>query len=63
LDFAGFVIVSGQGPFDAAGNVIPAGIEAETMRTLENVRPCRTTVQAGLDGIKVEIDALSYTGS
>jgi 2-iminobutanoate/2-iminopropanoate deaminase len=25
--------------------------------------PCRTTVQAELDGIKVEIDALAYTGS
>jgi 2-iminobutanoate/2-iminopropanoate deaminase len=25
--------------------------------------PCRTTVQDGLDGIKVEIEALAYTGS
>jgi 2-iminobutanoate/2-iminopropanoate deaminase len=104
LAFAGFLIVSGQGPFDATGNVVQGSIEEETGRTLENVRlhlqaagarldqvvrcgcfladmrdfaafdrvyrtffrepfPCRTTVQAGLDGIKVEIDALAYTGS
>ena len=104
LAFAGFVMVSGQGPFDATGNVVKGSIEAETRRALENIRlhleaagarldqvvrcgcfladlsdfaafdrvyrtffheplPCRTTVQAGLDGIRVEIDALAYTGS
>ena len=104
LAFAGFVMVSGQGPFDGTGNVVKGSIEAETRRALENIRlhleaagarldqvvrcgcfladlsdfaafdqvyrtffheplPCRTTVQAGLDGIRVEIDALAYTGS
>ena len=28
-----------------------------------NHRPCRTTVEAGLPKIKVEIDALAYVGN
>ena len=104
LAFAGFIMVSGQGPFDATGNVVHGSIEEETGRTLKNIRlhlqaagarldqvvrcgcfladmrdyaafdrvyrtffrepfPCRTTVQAGLDNIEVEIDALAYTAS
>jgi len=98
-----WVIVSGQGPIDAAGNIVPGDIESETARTMENVRrlveaagatmddvvkctcyladiadfdafdavyrsffrdplPCRTTVSAGLAGIRVEIDAMAYVG-
>lgn len=93
------VFVSGQGPLDAAGNIISGDIEAETKLTMDNIRaiveaggctmddvvkvsvflasladfdrfnavyqtyfnspfPARTCVEAGLDGIKVEIDAI-----
>lgn len=94
------VFVSGQGPIDPQGAVIPGTIEEETRLTLDNLaahlaaagsdlahvvkctcyladiadfdrfdrayrtafgghRPTRTTVAAGLDGIKVEIDAIA----
>jgi len=101
LVFGDLVFVSGQGPLDPEGAIIPGTIEEETERTLRNVEallraagsgldkvlkctcyladiadfdrfdaayrrvfgerlPTRTTVAAGLDGIKVEIDAIAY---
>ena len=97
------VLVSGQGPIDPAGNILPGDIAAQTRATLDNIarlldaagarmdqvvrcgvflqdiadfdafdavyreyfaepRPTRTTVQAGLDGILVEIDAMAWVG-
>ncbi len=97
------IFVSGQGPIDADGRIVPGTIEEETRLTMENIRrllraagsdldrvlrctcyladitefdrfdaayreafrgtmPCRTTVQAGLDGIRVEIDAIAAAG-
>lgn len=102
--FGPWVMVSGQGPINAAGDIVSGSIEDETRLTLENIRkhlesvgakmgqvvkcncylqsiedfdrfdkvygqvfgteyPCRTTVQAGLLGIKVEIDAQAWVGS
>ncbi|HQZ12425.1 MAG TPA: RidA family protein [Devosia sp.] len=99
-----WVIVSGQGPIDTQGRIVPGSIESEVRLTLENVRrlleaagarmdqvvkctcyladiadfpafdaayraafgttlPARTTVEAGLAGIKVEIDAMAHVGS
>ncbi|GGD93706.1 RidA family protein [Paenibacillus nasutitermitis] len=93
------VFISGQGPLDAAGNIVSGTIEAETKLTMDNIQaiveaggytmddvvkvgvylasladfdrfnavyqtyfnsplPARTCVEAGLDGIKVEIDAI-----
>lgn len=93
------LFISGQGPLDAEGEIVPGDIEAETRLTMDNVRaiveaggftmddvvrvsvylasladfnrfnavyvtyfdapyPARTCVEAGLDGIKVEIDAI-----
>lgn len=93
------LFVSGQGPLDAEGAIVPGDIEAETRLTMDNVKaiveaggftmddvvkvsvylaslaefnrfnavyvtyfnapyPARTCVEAGLDGIKVEIDAI-----
>ncbi|MDG0813573.1 Rid family detoxifying hydrolase [Cohnella rhizosphaerae] len=93
------LFVSGQGPLDAEGEIVPGDIEAETRLTMDNVKaiveaggytmddvvkvsvylasladfnrfnavyvsyfdapyPARTCVEAGLDGIKVEIDAI-----
>lgn len=98
-----WVIVSGQGPLDPEGRIVPGDIASETALTLENVRrlveaagatmddvvkctcyladiadfdafdavyrgffrdplPCRTTVAAGLGGIRVEIDAMAWVG-
>lgn len=98
-----WVMVSGQGPIDPSGNVVPGDIAAETNLTMRNIRrlleaagssmdqvvkctcylhrmedfdafdreyrkffadpfPARTTVEAGLPGIKVEIDATAYVG-
>lgn len=95
----GMLFVSGQGPLDAAGNIVAGDIEAETRMTMDNVKaiveaagftmddvvkvgvyladlqefdrfnavyetyfsaplPARTCVQAVLDNIKVEIDAI-----
>ena len=95
------VMVSGQGPIDSDGAVVPGDIRAQTALTMENVRrlveaaggsmddvvkctcyladiadfdafdavyrqhfaeplPCRTTVEAGLGGILVEIDAMAW---
>jgi len=93
------LFISGQGPLDAAGNIVSGDIEAETKLTMDNVQaiveagghtmddvvkvsvylasmadfdrfnavyktyfrapyPARTCVEAVLDGIKVEIDAI-----
>ncbi len=95
------VMVSGQGPIDSKGAVVPGDIAAQTALTLDNVRrlveaagasmddvvkctcyladiaefdafdavyrryfkeplPCRTTVEAGLGAIRVEIDAMAW---
>lgn len=94
------IFVSGQGPIDPGGQVVPGTIEAQTILTIANIaavleaagsdldhvlscscfiadmidferfdrayeaafgnhRPARTTVAAGLDGIKVEISAIA----
>lgn len=98
-----WLIVSGQGPIDAEGNVVAGDIAAQTRLTLDNIArllagagagmdqvvrcgvflqdiedfdafdavyrgyfsdplPARTTVQAGLKGILVEIDAMAWVG-
>ena len=98
-----WVFVSGQGPIDPKGNVVPGSIESEVTLTLDNIArlleaagarmdhvvkctcyladiadfdtfdrvyrtyfgevpPARTTIAAGLQGIKIEIDATAYIG-
>lgn len=98
-----FIFVSGQGPVDPQGNIIPGDIREQTRVVLNNIRvileaagatmhdvvkcgvfledlkdfgamnevyreflgptfPARTTVGTSLLGIKVEIDAIAYTG-
>lgn len=104
LRFGPWLLVSGQGPIDAAGQIVPGDITEQTRLTMENIRrlvesgggcmddivkctchlqdlrdfeafdavyrsyfsaplPTRTTVQSGLNGISVEIDAMAYVAA
>lgn len=96
-----YLYVSGQGPLDSTGDIVPGSIEEQTKLTLQNIReiveaggftmdqvvkvgvylsdlqhfqrfneayvtffqapmPARTCIEAGLNGILVEIDAIAY---
>ena len=46
-----FIFVSGQGPRDAAGNVVGATIEEQTARVLENIRAILAAAGATLDDV------------
>lgn len=99
-----WIFVSGQGPLNPEGEIIPGDVTSEVRLTLQNIRalveaaggsmeqvvkctcyladigdfdafdlayrqffgdppPSRTTVAAGLQGIKIEIDAIAYLGT
>jgi len=47
----GFVFVSGQGPFDTAGNVVGESIQEQTRQCLTNVQAILTAAGSSLDRV------------
>ncbi|SLN52443.1 RidA family protein [Roseisalinus antarcticus] len=46
-----YVFISGQVPFDADGNIVPGGIQAETRAVLDNLRACLDMAGCGLEDV------------
>jgi 2-iminobutanoate/2-iminopropanoate deaminase len=51
LRVGNLVFVSGQGPFDAAGEVVGESVEEQTAQCLENVRTVLAAAGLGLDDV------------
>ena len=49
VKFGGLLFVSGQGPFDKNGKVIPGGIGAQTKATLENFKRIMEAAGSSMD--------------
>lgn len=49
IKFGELVFVSGQGPFDQSGKVVPGDIKSQTSTTLENFRRVLVAARSGLE--------------
>lgn len=46
-----WIIVSGQGPIDAGGAIVPGDIEAQTLLTMENIRRLVESAGGSMDQV------------
>lgn len=51
LRVGGWIFVSGQGPIDSEGRVVPGAISAQTRLTLENVRRLIEAAGGGMNAV------------